>query len=169
VIEMNSPRLLRPEYGPYGYFLQHDKGIAFQREGRLIQDAFLVSSLIEVLSRVFKERTPPGELERVRLSAGANLLQKLKRAERYVSQDSVNLVPQPEGVGVIVSILENGWEHVDSSIDNASSVIGETLDSQQLATSPTDKSFKDAIEFLRTVHRGITKQLTDLPDDLSAT
>ena len=153
----------------YALFFQHNEGLAFQEECRLIEDAFLVSSLIEILTDYHNKGRLLTELEQDSLEDGLRFLKKLSKAERYISEDALNLIPQPEGVRVVsLIIMETGKEEAAENITVTENVLHQTATSkEQLAPIPV-VSYEKAIAFLRTLLRGMTKQLAQIPDDHTA-
>ena len=147
-------------------FLYPDRGVSFRKQGRLIQNAFLVSGLVEIIARVLEEQSPPTEPERIKLSDGVQLLERLKRAEQYVNQETVNLIPQPEEeINVVSSIIDEGWHQLGSSIDNAATVIHHIVESEQLPDPLPVNSYRSALELFRTLHREIMDQLAEIHTD----
>lgn len=150
----------------YAQLLQPDGGMSFRKQGLLISDAFLVSNLVEVLTRVSSGSVNLTELERDKLAAAQELFDRLMRAERYVNQERTNLMPQPEGVGVITSIMDEGWIRLDERIAGVANLIQQVRKTEILLTLPlTDEIYASSIQFLRSIHRGIMDQLTEYPGE----
>ena len=81
----------------------------------------------------------------------------------------MNLSPQPEGVHVVsLIIMETGKEQAAENITVAEHVLNQTAKSKEQLTPLPVASYEKAIAFLRTLLRGMTKQLAQIPDDHTA-
>jgi hypothetical protein len=148
--------------------LVQDNSFSFRQQGRLIHDAFLVSNLLRILTRIIREHGVPNIAEKTELTAGLELLKRLQKADHYVHWDDVNLLAKPEGVGVVTTMIREGWNREKNSIEFAANRIAALSQAQETPAGSQLDEYQMVNELLLRIHRSIMDQLDEAVENLDA-
>lgn len=135
------------------------RGISPNQEGELLKDAFLASSVIEILTTSTMEQKPLRPKEQKLFSDLFDLIKKLQKADAYLSRGETHFMLQPEGVELAATIRKEGGQEISKSIEDALQLLQRIIEDKTLPVE-NKRQVNDLADFLRKLLDGIKVRLS---------
>lgn len=129
------------------------------QEGRLLEDAFLLSSSIEIFTTKPKDQNQISQKELSIFTDLSDFMKKLQTADEYRRQEQTQFMLQPEGFGLLATVATLGEEGLSDSIRNALSTLDKMTTEREIPVG-NQQSVKDLISLLRRLLNGIKVKMS---------